>query len=127
MQPTAKHSSKGLYFYLVPLFLFLVLSLCVYHFYQYRIISDDFSYLTIAQRYITGDYKTAINGYWSPLNIWILVLWVKATGMALLPSSYIINCCSFAAIIVITIRLSKRFISGSFERLGLGICMAVFC
>jgi hypothetical protein len=127
MQPIAKNSSKGLYFYIIPLLLFSVLSVCVYHFYQYRIISDDFSYLAIAQRYITGDYKTAINGYWSPLNIWILALWVKATGMALLPSSYIINCCSFAVLIALTISLSRRFVNGSFERMGLGVCMSVFC
>jgi hypothetical protein len=114
-------------FYLIPLILFAAVATGMYHFYQYRIISDDFSYLAIAQRYINGDYKTAVNGYWSPLNIWILALWVKCTGMSLLPASYLINCCSFAAFTAIAIHLSKSFITGTFGRLGFGICMALFC
>jgi len=119
--------SSAVKFYIVPLLLFAILATGIYPFYQYRIVSDDFSYLEIAQRYLNGDYKTAINGYWSPLNIWILVLWVKLTGMSLLPASYVINCISFAGLIAMVIRLSGRFISGTFEKMGLGICLAFFC
>jgi hypothetical protein len=119
-------SSSGIKFYILPLLVFTLLAICLYPFYKYRIISDDFSYLAIAQRYIRGDYHTAINGYWSPLNSWVLALFVEGTGLPLLPASYCINCCSFAALLLVSMRLSKAFVYGFFERMGLGLCMAVF-
>jgi 4-amino-4-deoxy-L-arabinose transferase-like glycosyltransferase len=112
--------------YLLPLLLFALAATAIYPYFQYRIISDDISYLAIARRYLQGDYTTAVNGYWSPLNIWLLVLLVKASGWPLLFASYFLNALSFAGLLVLCIRLSTRFISDRFEILGLGICLALF-
>ena len=35
---------------------------------------DTFQYLEIAQKYISGDWQQAINGYWSPMICWLLVI-----------------------------------------------------
>jgi len=38
----------------------------------HRVGPDAMSYITIAQKYHTGDYRNAVNGYWSPLISWIM-------------------------------------------------------
>lgn len=116
----------SLLLYAVPLLLFIIAATILYPFYQYRIISDDISYLEIASRYIRGDYARAINGYWSPLNIWLLALLVKATGWPLLVAAYGLNCLSFAGILLLSIQLCRRLVSSAFEVLVLGCCAALF-
>jgi hypothetical protein len=43
----------------------------------YNLDSDCVAYLTIAERVAHGDYFNSINGLWSPLNSWILALFIK--------------------------------------------------
>jgi len=38
---------------------------------------DTISYLTIAEKYATGDFALAVNGYWSPLLSWMLAFVIK--------------------------------------------------
>lgn len=113
-------------FYVLPLLLFALATTVLYPYYQYRIVSDDISYLTIAQRYLAGDYQQAINAYWSPLNIWLLVLLVKASGWPLLFASYVLNCLSFSLLLLACIRLASRFIANRFELMGTGMTLALF-
>lgn len=41
--------------------------------YRYNLASDDaIAYLDVGDAYLRGDWKTAINGYWSPLYAWVL-------------------------------------------------------
>jgi hypothetical protein len=35
--------------------------------------SDQISYITVAQKYLAGNFKDAVNGYWSPLFSWLMV------------------------------------------------------
>lgn len=112
--------------YIFPAVLFVVLAAAIYPFYQYRIVSDDISYLAIAQRYLNGDYSQAINAYWSPLNVWLLVLLVKVTGWSLLPAAYILNSAAFLGLLGISTRLCWLFIRDTFEITALGICLALF-
>ncbi len=42
--------------------------------YRYQIEADGVSYLDMANAYFRGDWKMAINGYWSPLYSWLLGL-----------------------------------------------------
>jgi hypothetical protein len=53
--------------------------------YRYTLSSDDaIAYLDIGDAYLKGDWKTAINGYWSPLYAWVL-----GVALAILkPSAY---------------------------------------
>lgn len=41
--------------------------------------ADAVSYISLAQKYATGQWKKAINGHWSPLFSWLLVpfIWLK--------------------------------------------------
>lgn len=42
---------------------------------RYRLASDDaIAYLDIGDAYLRGEWKEAINGYWSPLYSWLLGL-----------------------------------------------------
>lgn len=40
--------------------------------YQHLMYKDEISYVTIAERYATGDLATAPNAYWGPLLSWLL-------------------------------------------------------
>jgi len=42
-------------------------------YYQYYIAPDGISYISIAQKYLNGDFRNAINGYWGPLLSWLLI------------------------------------------------------
>src|SRR5579859_5021553 len=50
---------------------------------KYAIYSDGISYLEIAAKYRAGDWKGAVNAYWSPLYSWILA----GAGWLLRPSA----------------------------------------
>lgn len=60
---------------------FLILSLLVYtllafyffRFYRYQINPDGICYISIAQKYLQGNFSFAVNGYWNPLISWLLV------------------------------------------------------
>src|SRR4051812_16710957 len=38
---------------------------------------DTLSYITVAQKFASGNFAEAINGYWSPLICWLLVIPLK--------------------------------------------------
>lgn len=113
-------------FYCLPVSILLLTAWIIYPYYQYGIISDDISYLTLTKRYLSGDTAQAINGFWSPLNIWILAGAVKLFGTALIPTAYWINVCSFTGILILSTRLFHQFFNNSFHRLAFGIASAFF-
>src|SRR3954470_19596681 len=51
---------------------------------RHLIYSDGVSYLEIARYYAAGNWKAALNSYWSPLYSWILAFWM----VVLRPSGY---------------------------------------
>jgi hypothetical protein len=46
----------------------------VYPLQKYFIDADGISYISIAQKYATGNFKDSINGFWSPMISWIIAL-----------------------------------------------------
>ncbi len=77
----------------------LGLGLLAFWFRKYFIYSDGISYLEIAAKYRAGDWKGAVNAYWSPLYSWILA----AAGWLLRPSArwevpmlHLVNLLAFA-------------------------------
>lgn len=56
----------------LALILYLLISLLFIGGYQHQIFPDGISYVSIAKKYLAGDYLNAINGLWSPLIIWLL-------------------------------------------------------
>lgn len=51
---------------------------------RHLVFSDGVSYLDIADHYVRGDWKNALNNYWSPLYPWVLALAFKSVK----PSPY---------------------------------------
>ena len=62
----------NLHFALV-LTLYSIVGLFFLKYYQYQINPDGISYISIAQKYLNGDFANAINGYWPPLISWLLI------------------------------------------------------
>ncbi len=48
-------------------------SVCGSFFHYERLTGDATLYLSIAEKYIRGDFHNAINGYWGPLLSWLLI------------------------------------------------------
>ncbi|MBI5740107.1 MAG: hypothetical protein HZA16_05230 [Nitrospirae bacterium] len=62
-----------------PVYAVLILDLLIYtifavssHHYE-RLTGDSTLYLSIAEKYVRGDFSNAVNGYWGPLLSWLLV------------------------------------------------------
>ena len=57
----------------ILLIYYLLTSLLFINVYQHQIDNDGISYISLAQKYMTGDFHNAINGYWSPLISWFII------------------------------------------------------
>lgn len=57
--------------------LFIVIAvysvLCLTKFQHTRLTADSMLYFSIAEKYLSGDFQNAINGYWGPLLAWLLI------------------------------------------------------
>ena len=48
-------------------------ALCLIKYQYVRLTADSMLYFSIAEKYLSGDYQNAINGYWGPLLAWLLI------------------------------------------------------
>lgn len=46
---------------------------CLAKFHYVRLTADSMLYFSIAQKYLSGDFQNAVNGYWGPLLAWLLI------------------------------------------------------
>jgi hypothetical protein len=53
--------------------LYLALGALLFPLYRYQLNPDGTSYLTIAEKYLIGDFSNAVNGLWGPLFSWLIV------------------------------------------------------
>ncbi len=53
--------------------IYLVAALALLPGFRHEINPDGISYISIARRYLAGDLRGAVNGYWGPLFSWALV------------------------------------------------------
>lgn len=67
----AFQSKSSLVVLILVLIIYSVLIL-ITHTYS-RLTADSMLYISIAQKYISGDMSNAINGYWGPLLSWFLI------------------------------------------------------
>ena len=77
-------------------------------YYQYKLFPDSISYLTISQKYLSGDFSGAINAYWPPLFSWLLVPF-QWCGFSPLVSVKLLHLFVGFFTIIGTNRLSYRF------------------
>jgi len=118
--------SKRFLCFLVPLVLFGLGCIVLYRFNKFNLLPDSISYISIAQRYLRGDYANAINGYWSPLNIWLTAICVKLMNMPATTAFYVLHCMSFAGFIILSVKLFARFLKKRSTLLLSGITIAFF-
>ena len=111
---------------ITSLIVFSILSFLLYPYFKYRIVSDHISYLTIAQRYIEGDYANAINGYWSPFNSWLLAISHSITKLPLVPLAYTFNSICLGVVVVLTILIYQKAVPFGKNSLFLGLCSAAY-
>lgn len=92
----------------IALVLYVGLALLLFPLFQYKLYPDTISYISIAQKYLHGNFHFAINGYFSPLYSWLLIplLWI---GIPSLPAIKILSVLIGFANLILTYRLSYRF------------------
>ncbi len=67
------YSNPNLFFSLV-LIIYVFLGVYFLRYYKYDLISKDIiSFVSVANLYASGNFSSAINGYWGPLFSWVLV------------------------------------------------------
>ncbi len=109
-------TSKFGFFLIVVLIAYTILGLCLIGYYRYQINPDGISYISIAQKYLNGDFSNAINGYWGPLISWLLMPFLRF-GVEPLLAAKVLNLIIGAVTIVALWALSHRFsISESIRR-----------
>jgi len=83
--PALEEKSKSLRYLKIICWIILIAAGIVQAWYtRHRIFSDGISYVEIAHYYTAGNWKSALNSYWSPLYSWILAFWM----LILRPSAY---------------------------------------
>lgn len=60
------------------IFLFSLFFVLAWPLYQYIFDVDGIGYAAVAQHYLHGNYRLAVNGFWNPLNSWIVVPFINA-------------------------------------------------
>ncbi len=54
--------------------LYIVAAFLLLPFYIWNLKPDSIAYLSIAEKYLAGNFNDAVNGYWGPLFSWILIV-----------------------------------------------------
>ncbi|HEY8894987.1 MAG TPA: hypothetical protein VIM79_09245 [Niastella sp.] len=72
--------------------------------------TDTLSYINLAERYVAGDWQHAINGFWSPMYVWIISI-CKLTGLPALQSCYVINFLAAALGLYVLCKLAQRYLT----------------
>jgi hypothetical protein len=83
---------------------------------------DGTNYLDIATAYLRGDWKNAVNAYWSPLFSWLLAFSLRVLHPTPYRESTLLHLLNFAALLVSL--LSFEFFSGhscTRESIGAGL------
>jgi hypothetical protein len=57
---------------IIVLIIYSTLAIISINFQYYPLGADGISYVSIAAKYVNGDWLNAINGYWSPLYSWLI-------------------------------------------------------
>lgn len=110
---------------LVPLAVFLIAAGLLIPFYRYGLGPDGISYLSIAQQYVAGYWKEAVNAYWGPLYSWLIVPLLLVRIPVLLAGKLIQVAAGVLALFALW-RMARRFdMSESLARVFLWIAAAM--
>jgi hypothetical protein len=87
---------------------YLVVGAFLLKYYRYQINPDGISYISIAKKYLAGNFGEAVNGYWSPLFCWLLAPLLSLDIEPLLAAK-ILNLLIGAPIIFIIAGIARGF------------------
>jgi len=90
------------------LLIYLVAGTLLLKYYRYQINPDGISYISIAQKYLNGDFSNAVNGWWGPMFSWLLAP-LLLFGVDPLLTAKILNLLIGVAAIIAVRALSYRF------------------
>jgi hypothetical protein len=88
--------------------IYLVLGLFLLQYYRYQINPDGISYISIARKYLNGDFTNAVNGCWGPFISWLLAPFLHFNSDALLMVK-VLNLIIGMVTIIALWRLSCKF------------------
>ena len=94
--------------FFVTIAIYFSIGLVLIPVYQYHINPDGVSYISIAEKYSRGDLQDAINGYWGPLYIWVMSLFIRL-GIDSLVAAKLVLLLFGSATLIATRLLSYRF------------------
>ena len=92
----------------VVLIIYVILGLFLIKYYRYQINPDGISYISVAQKYLNGNFSNAVNGWWGPLLSWLLMPFLYFSSDALLAGKMLTLFTGIAAFIALW-ALSYRF------------------
>lgn len=75
---------------------------------QHYIDPDATAYLTLARRWAEGDVARAVNGYWSPLGVWLTAGVMKA-GLPVMKAAVVQNTAAAVCFLGAALTLFRRF------------------
>ena len=105
---TNSRENNSKYYLGFVLFLYLAVGIFLLKYYRYQTNPDGISYISIAQKYLNGDFSNAVNGYWGPLLAWLLTPFLCFVSDALLAGKIFSLFAGIAAFIALR-ALSYRF------------------
>ena len=103
-------SSK--YEFALALFIYAIAGVLLLKYYRYWINPDGISYISLAQKYLAGNFHDVINGWWGPAISWLLapLLFLKIEPLL---ASKILNLIIGAQAIFIIWMFSRKFFSSA--------------
>ena len=94
----------------------LILGLLNFWTTRFAVSSDGISYMEIGRKYADGDWKGAVNAYWSPLYSWILAVARLLTGKSdrwELTSLHLVNLVAYVIALILFEQLFTRLWSNT--------------
>ncbi len=116
MTPPAKNSYRGL---LLLMTAYLVIGIPASCHARYLLEVDGLAYIQVARHYAAGELGLAVNGYWSPLFSWLLILPVKLGANPLTAIHLLTMLCGLLWVVGAWL-LAGRFALSASWRLGAG-------
>ena len=107
MKKDNREKSQKDYLVLV-LIIYLAAGILLLKYYRYQINPDGICYISIAQKYLAGNFYDAVNGQWGPLFSWLLMPFLFLKVEPLLATK-ILNLIIGLLIIIVMSRLAHQF------------------
>jgi len=92
----------------IILIIYTISGLFLLKYYRYQINPDGIPYLSIAQKYLAGNFHDAVNGHWGPLFSWLLMPFLLLKVEPLLATK-ILNLIIGLLIIIVVDSLARQF------------------